>query len=42
MRVQTSLADVEFDPKLPESDFVFTPPAGADVFRNFKPPRVGP
>lgn len=42
MRVRTSLKDLEFNPKLPESDFTFTPPAGADVFRNFKPPKLSP
>ena len=42
MRVRTSLLDLEFNPKLPETDFLFTPPAGAEVFRNFKPPKLSP
>ncbi|MBI5202309.1 MAG: outer membrane lipoprotein carrier protein LolA [Elusimicrobia bacterium] len=42
MRVKTALQDLEFNPKLPESDFSFTPPPGAEVFRNFKPPKLSP
>ncbi|MBI4348805.1 MAG: outer-membrane lipoprotein carrier protein LolA [Elusimicrobia bacterium] len=42
MSVRTKLEGLEFNPKLPEEDFSFTPPAGADVFRNFKPPRLSP
>lgn len=42
MKVRTSLKDVEFNLPLPESEFEFKPPPGADVFRNFKPPRLSP
>ena len=42
MKVKTSLEGVELNPKVTESDFVFTPPSGADIFLNFKPPKVGP
>ena len=40
MRVRTWLDEIEFNPPLREVDFAFTPPPGADVFRNFKPPRL--
>lgn len=42
MNVRTKLEGLEFNPKLAEEDFSFTPPAGSDVFRNFKPPRLSP
>ena len=39
MRVRTQLDGVVLNPELDENTFHFTPPPGADVFRNFKPPR---
>lgn len=40
MRVRTALSETRFNPALPETAFRFEPPKGADVFRDFKPPRV--
>lgn len=42
MKVRTTLEDVEFNKELDEKEFEFKPPPGADVFRNFKPPRLSP
>lgn len=39
MRVRTEFTEVRFNPKIDEKQFIFTIPKGADVFRNFKPPR---
>ncbi|HVE11991.1 MAG TPA: outer membrane lipoprotein carrier protein LolA [Elusimicrobiota bacterium] len=41
-RVRTRFEDVRFNPALDEKLFRFTPPEGADVFKNFKPPRFRP
>ncbi|MBI3549840.1 MAG: outer membrane lipoprotein carrier protein LolA [Elusimicrobia bacterium] len=41
MRIKTSFEDVRFNVALPDSLFQFTPPEGAEVFRNFKPPISG-
>ena len=40
VRVRTELSDLHFNPALEESLFRFTPPPTADVFRNFKPPKL--
>lgn len=40
MRVTTELKDIRINPKLDEGLFTFVPPAGADVFRDFKPPQL--
>ena len=40
--VRTDLDALRFNPPLREKDFDFTPPAGADIFRDFKPPRFQP
>ncbi|MBI4423239.1 MAG: hypothetical protein HY554_05910, partial [Elusimicrobia bacterium] len=42
LSVKTEISELEVNPALAEEDFIFTPPPGADVFRNFKPPRAGP
>ncbi|MBI5597835.1 MAG: outer membrane lipoprotein carrier protein LolA [Elusimicrobia bacterium] len=39
LSVRTEFLDAVFNPVLEDSLFVFTPPADADVFRDFKPPR---
>jgi len=41
-RVRTDLDAVCFNPALRAKDFDFTPPAGAEIFRDFKPPRFQP
>jgi outer membrane lipoprotein carrier protein len=40
MTILTQFSEVAFNPDLQEKAFTFTPPKGADVFRNFKPPRM--
>lgn len=42
LTVRTEFLDAVFNPVLDEKLFAFTPPADADVFRDFKPPRFGP
>ena len=42
LRVRTVFSDVSFNPVLDEALFKFTPPADADVFRDFKPPKSEP
>lgn len=37
-KVKTEFSDLRFNPKLKQNTFVFEPPAGAEIFRNFKPP----
>lgn len=39
LRVATRFAGLRFNPVFPEGTFRFTPPEGADVFKNFKPPK---
>ena len=39
MRVRTQMTNTLFNPPLKAAEFEFTPPAGCDVFKNFKPPR---
>lgn len=39
LNVRTAFSAVAFNPLLDDRAFVFTPPADADVFRDFKPPR---
>lgn len=39
LNVRTAFSAVAFNPVLDDQPFVFTPPADADVFRDFKPPR---
>ncbi|MFA6093244.1 MAG: outer membrane lipoprotein carrier protein LolA [Elusimicrobiota bacterium] len=38
--IRTRLLDIRFNPELQERSFRFTPPAGAEVFRDFKPPQI--
>ncbi|MEK9146224.1 MAG: hypothetical protein AAB339_11495, partial [Elusimicrobiota bacterium] len=40
VRVRTELSDLHFNPAIEESLFRFTPPPTADIFRNFKPPKL--
>jgi outer membrane lipoprotein carrier protein len=40
--VTTAFAELAFNPVLDDKAFVFTPPADADVFRDFKPPKAEP
>ncbi|MFH2202895.1 MAG: outer membrane lipoprotein carrier protein LolA [Elusimicrobiota bacterium] len=42
MSIQTRFDDLTYNPDLQGKDFRFTPPAGAEVFRNFKPPKFQP
>ena len=42
LSVRTEFLDAAFNPVLDDKLFVFTPPADADVFRDFKPPRFEP
>ncbi len=42
MKVRTVLENLKINPDIRDSAFAFAPPAGADVFRNFKPPRLNP
>lgn len=42
LSVKTSFAGLAFNPVLDDKAFVFTPPADADVFRDFKPPKFSP
>ncbi|TBR23440.1 outer membrane lipoprotein carrier protein LolA [bacterium] len=42
LNVRTAFADTAFNPVLDDKAFVFTPPADADVFRDFKPPKFEP
>ena len=37
--VHTSFSNIRYNPALPDSRFRFTPPPGADVFDNVKPPK---
>lgn len=37
-KIKTAFSDLRFNPKLKQNIFVFEPPAGAEIFRNFKPP----
>ncbi|MEE8425427.1 MAG: outer-membrane lipoprotein carrier protein LolA [Elusimicrobiota bacterium] len=39
MRVRTEFDEVRFNPEIDAKQFIFTIPKGADVFRNFKPPK---
>jgi len=40
IRVRTELRNMVFNPEIQPETFRFQPPAGADVFRDFKPPRL--
>ena len=42
LSVKTSFTGLAFNPVLDDKAFVFTPPADADVFRDFKPPKFSP
>lgn len=42
LSVTTAFAGLAFNPVLEDKAFVFTPPADADVFRDFKPPKFEP
>lgn len=39
LSVRTAFSLTTFNPVLDDKSFIFTPPADADVFRDFKPPR---
>lgn len=39
VRIRSVLSNIRYNPPLSENRFRFTPPADADVFNNFKPPR---
>jgi outer membrane lipoprotein carrier protein len=41
-RIRTQFETVRYNPVVPQTRFKFTPPPGADVFRNYKPPRFTP
>jgi outer membrane lipoprotein carrier protein len=41
LSVRTALSEVRFNLPLKSEGFRFSPPASAEVFRNFKPPRLG-
>ena len=38
--IHSMFTNVRFNPAIPPERFRFTPPPGADVFQNFKPPRM--
>jgi len=40
LKVRSTLSELKINAPIPEKDFQFTPPYGADVLRNFKPPKV--
>ncbi|MBI3296888.1 MAG: outer membrane lipoprotein carrier protein LolA [Elusimicrobia bacterium] len=42
LTVRTAFSTLRFNPILDDKSFVFTPPADADVFRDFKPPKFEP
>ncbi|TPW21003.1 MAG: outer membrane lipoprotein carrier protein [Elusimicrobia bacterium] len=42
LNVRTAFAELAFNPVLDDKAFLFTPPADADVFRDFKPPKFEP
>lgn len=42
LSVRTAFAEPAFNPVLDDKAFSFTPPADADVFRDFKPPKFEP
>lgn len=42
MSVHSLFEKIRFNPELPESRFQFSPPPGADVFQNLRPPRSQP
>ncbi len=42
LSVKTTFSELSFNPLLDDKAFVFTPPADADVFRDFKPPKFSP
>jgi len=42
MRIDSTFADYRFNPRVDEGVFKFTPPAGTEVIRNLKPPRMSP
>jgi len=39
-RIRTQFENVRFNPQLEDAAFTFAPPAGVDVFKNFKPPKL--
>ncbi|OGR85921.1 MAG: hypothetical protein A3J74_11405 [Elusimicrobia bacterium RIFCSPHIGHO2_02_FULL_57_9] len=41
MKIRSVLSNIRYNPPMAEERFQFTPPTGADVFKNFKPPRLG-
>lgn len=42
LEVKTAFSQTELNPVLDDAPFKFTPPADADVFRDFKPPKFEP
>jgi outer membrane lipoprotein carrier protein len=42
MRIDSTFSDYRFNPRVDESLFKFSPPAGTEVIRNLKPPRMSP
>lgn len=37
---RTAFSNIRYNPEIPAARFQFTPPADADVFQNFKPPKT--